>query len=45
MGGNENDRNADLVSRQSLLQIEPAHPATQVNVQDQAGGQAERSRA
>src|SRR5258705_10331944 len=45
MGGDEDDRDGDLVRGQSLLQIEPVHPATQVNVQDQAGGQAERGRA
>lgn len=45
MGGDEDDRDGDLVRSQSLLQIEAAHPATQVDVQDQAGGRAERGRA
>ena len=45
MGGDENDRDGNIVRGQSLLQIEATHPTTQVDVQDQAGGQAERRRA
>jgi len=42
MGGDEDDRDDDPVGGQVRLKLEPAHPAIQVDVQDQAGSADQR---
>lgn len=44
-GGDEDDRDDDLVGDQVRLKLETAHPTVQMDVQHQARGQGQRRRA